>query len=222
MDLVNMDELVPIRCADRACSPHRDLRALHAIAQVLAAGSGQQETLLEILKILEFELGMIRGTVMLVSPDGSELGIAAASNVGDEVRDKVRYRVGEGITGEVLRTGQSIIVQRVADEPRFQARIHNREEREKEQLSFICVPVVAGSQVVGSLAVDLPCQEDAVLEDQQQLLAIVAGMIAHDIKARRMAQLERAGAGDGELQAPRCPRGELAAGQHGGQLHGGP
>jgi len=190
MDLVKMDELVP-RCADRTCSPHRDLRALSATAQVLAAGSGQQETLLEILKILEFELGMIRGTVMLVSPDGSELAIAAATNVGDEVRDKVRYRVGEGITGEVLRTGQSIIVQRVADEPRFQARIHNREEREKGRLSFICVPVVAGSQVVGSLAVDLPCQEYAVLEDQQQLLAIVAGMIAHDIKARRMAQLER-------------------------------
>ena len=72
------------------CSPHRDLRALHATAQVLAAGSGQEETLLRILQILESELGMTRGTVMLLSPDGSELLLAAASGISQDEREKVR------------------------------------------------------------------------------------------------------------------------------------
>ena len=52
------------------------------------------------------------------------------------------------------------------------------------------MPVVVGGQVVGSLAVDLACRDLAELEDQELLLAIVAGMIAHDVKARRMAHLQ--------------------------------
>src|SRR5271166_212042 len=170
MDLLEGNDLSQLRCLDRTCSPHRDLRALHATAQVLAAGSGQEEALLKILQILETELGMTRGTVMLVSPDGSELQLAAASGVDEDKRGKVRYRVGEGITGEVLRTGTSIIVPRISAEPRFQDRIHTRDQSEKTQLSFICVPVVVGSQVVGSLAVDLACRDLAELEDQEQLL----------------------------------------------------
>ncbi len=84
MDLLDGDEVSSLRCVDRTCSPHRDLRALHATAQVLAAGSGQEETLLKILQILETELGMTRGTVMLVSPDGSELQLAAATGVDED------------------------------------------------------------------------------------------------------------------------------------------
>ncbi|MGD0042913.1 MAG: GAF domain-containing protein, partial [Isosphaeraceae bacterium] len=190
MDLLEGDEVSPLRCVERTCNPHRDLRALHTTADVLAAGSGQEETLLKILQMLETELGMIRGTVMLVSPDGSELQLAAATGVDEDKRGKVSYRVGEGVTGEVLRTGTSIIVPRISAEPRFQDRVHSRDQSEKTRLSFICVPVVVGSQVVGSLAVDLACRDLAELEDQELLLAIVAGMIAHDVKARRMAHLQ--------------------------------
>ena len=128
---------------------------------------------------------------MLLSSDGSELQLAAASGISQDVREKVRYSAGEGITAEALRTGKSIIVPRISDEPRFQDRVYVREEAEKARLSFICEPVVVGSQVVGTLAVDLPCYERSVLEDQEQFLAIVASMIAHDVKARRSAQLER-------------------------------
>ena len=84
MDLLDRDEVSPLRCVDRSCSPHRDLRTLHATAEVLATGSGQEEMLLKILQMLETELGMIRGTVMLVSPDGSELQLAAAIGVAED------------------------------------------------------------------------------------------------------------------------------------------
>ena len=52
MDLLDGEDLSSSRCVDRTCSPHRDLRALYATAQVLAAGSGQEETLLKILQRL--------------------------------------------------------------------------------------------------------------------------------------------------------------------------
>ncbi|MGA8351937.1 MAG: GAF domain-containing protein, partial [Isosphaeraceae bacterium] len=131
MDLLDSDEVSPLRCVDRTCSPQRDLCALHATAEVLAADSGQEEMLLRILQTLETELGMTRGTVMLVSPDGSELQLAAATGVDEGERGKLCYRAGEGVTGEVLRTGKSIIVPRISAEPRFQERIHTRDQSEK-------------------------------------------------------------------------------------------
>ena len=191
MDLLKKELLASSQCGERTCSPHRDLRALNETAQVLATGSGQKEILSEILRVLERELGMTRGTVMLLSSDGTELIIAAASDVDEGVRRSVRYRTGEGVTGEVVRTCDSIIVPRVADEPRFQGRIHPREASQKKEISFICVPVMVGREVVGTLAVDLALQSFAELQDNEQLLRIVAGMIAHDVNTRRMAQQER-------------------------------
>src|SRR5512142_707372 len=76
MEPLTHDPMALPLCMERTCSPHRDLRALHASAQILAAGVGQEEILLEILKVLEQELGMTRGTVMLLSPDETELIIA--------------------------------------------------------------------------------------------------------------------------------------------------
>jgi Nif-specific regulatory protein len=191
MDALGRDSIGPNVCGERTCLPHRDLHALHQTAQVLATATDQQEILAEILKVLERELEMTRGTVMLLSSDGSELTIVAASQVDEQVRQTVRYRIGEGITGQVVHTGRSIIVPRVADEPRFQARIHARESGLKKEISFICVPVMLGREVVGTLAVDLPLLDDRQLHDHEQLLGIVAGMIAADVKARRTARLER-------------------------------
>ncbi len=178
-------------CPERGCFPQRDLRCLHEIARILVDLSGQREGLHEILQILERDLGMLHGTIMLLSTDGSELLIAAARHVDGPSLQDIRYRKGEGITGEVVGTGRSVIVGCVADEPRFLNRIHSRNAHYRKQVGFICVPVTLGNEVVGTLAVDVPTAERSRLEESEQFLAIVAGMIAHDVKARRMARAER-------------------------------
>ncbi len=191
MDLTPQVEPEFVLCQDRACIPQRDLRALNAIAQILVDRPGQKESLHEILKVLEFELGMMRGTIMLLTPDKSALMLAAASDVDDAALREVRYRQGEGITGEVVRTGRSIIVDRVADEPRFLGRIHSRDRSHTQEIGFVCVPVTLGSEVVGTLGVDVPRPELVRLQDHEQLLSIVASMIAHDVRTRRVAREER-------------------------------
>jgi len=181
----------PLPCEERACLPHRELSALYATSQILAARAGQRESLLEILKVLEQDVGMMRGTVMLLAPDGSELVVAAAHNADGDLDPDGRYRPGEGITGEVVRTGRAISVPCVAQEPRFQNRVHARSGVSPSDISFVCVPVLLGLDVVGTLAVDLPYERASKLRDQEQVLGIVASMIAHDVKARRTVQQER-------------------------------
>ena len=189
--LLPMDAAPAVICADEECRREQEMSALYRIAQVLAAPPGQRETLREILEVLENELGMIRGTVMLLTPDGQQLDVAAVrSDTSGEV-GSVPYEPGEGVTGEVLVTGKPMIVPSIAVEPRFRDRIHARRRRHAEDASFVCVPITLGTRVVGTLAVDLPTEHVGWLQQAQRCLTIVASMIAYDVRARRIGRAEQ-------------------------------
>jgi Nif-specific regulatory protein len=116
--------------------------------------------------------------------------IEAVHNLSEEYGRKIRYRIGEGVTGRVMETGKAMIVPRVSQEPLFL----NRFERwnvTKEELSFICVPISIGSEVIGTISVDRPYDEEAPLEEEMRLLSIVASMIANDMRTRRDSAIQR-------------------------------
>jgi Nif-specific regulatory protein len=166
------------------------LSASCSVARVLASHYGQREMLSMILEVMERELGMSRGTILLLSSDGSELIVEAVSDLATPEQQAVRYQRGEGIVGQVLQTGEPTIIPRISDEPRFCDRIYRRRDSGK-CLSFICVPITLGSEVIGTLSADLPCCEARLLEEKRQVLTVVSSMIASDVKRRWEAQRER-------------------------------
>jgi Nif-specific regulatory protein len=161
------------------------------VGQLLATQSGQRQMLTAVLDTLEEKLGMIRATIMLLSSDGSELFVELAKDVPSTNRKDLRYRRGEGIVGGVVQTGQAAIIPRISQEPRFTNRIHRRGHVDETDSSFLCVPIALGSEVVGTLSVDLPAQEPAELPARARFLGIVASMIAYDVKARHLEALQR-------------------------------
>jgi Nif-specific regulatory protein len=168
----------------------RELEMLYRISQILAAGAQQKQALAEILDMLDNELGMNRGTVTLLALDGNEIKIELAHNLSAEQSRKVRYRMGEGVTGKVLQTGKAMIIPKISEEPLFL----NRFERwnvTRDEISFVCVPISIGQQIIGTISVDKSFDEKARLEDDQRVLSIVASMIANDVKARRDASVQR-------------------------------
>ena len=169
----------------------QELQALYKISQMLATTSGQRQMLTEVLDVLANDLGMTRGTIVLVLPGGKELGVEVAHNLSERQRRAVRYRMGEGITGRVVQTGKPMVVPRVWQEPLFLDRLHQRKRVSKSEISFICVPVTIGSEVVGALSADRVFDESAALDEDVRLLSIVASMIANDVKARRLMASEK-------------------------------
>ena len=165
--------------------------ALDDIASILSRQSGQRRMLEQVLEVLENSLDMRRGTIMLVSPEGNDLVVEAAHSVNCPEQKKVRYERGEGITGRVLETGESHVIPRIADEPRFRNRIHRRAAGAGNELSFICVPITLGTDVVGTLSVDTPRLKMKRLKEEKRVLCIVASMIAGDVRARRTAAMQR-------------------------------
>jgi Nif-specific regulatory protein len=167
-----------------------ELNALYRIAEVLAAGAGQQRSMLaEVLDVLERDLGMRRGTIVLLSPDGQELTVEVAHNLLGRRSDE-RYSISEGIVGRVVQTGRPAVVAKASQEPLFVDHLH-RLDSAGEEISYICVPIAIGSQVIGALSVDRPYDAKASLDEDVRVLSIVAGMIANDAKARQALAAER-------------------------------
>ena len=68
-----------------------------------------------ILRIVREEVGMVRGTVFIMSPDGSHL----TSLVAQEVDEEIRVRVGSGIAGVVAETGEVVDIPDAYRDDRF-------------------------------------------------------------------------------------------------------
>ncbi len=165
-----------------------ELTALSAIAKALGEYSGQKRMLLEVLHVLEQQLGYLRTTIMLLSTDGTELHVDAVRSGEGEVRADATYSRGEGITGQVLKTGRSAVIDRISDEPEFRGRVHKRQTPHTGELSFICVPIVLGGEPIGTLSTDLSRPADGNLTGDERFLGIVASLVANDAKLRRYAR----------------------------------
>jgi Nif-specific regulatory protein len=166
----------------------QQLGTLYQISNLMATGTQQREVLAEVLDTLDKEHGMNHGTITLLPRGASEISIEVAHNLPTEHSKKVRYQLGEGITGKVLESGRAIIVPKVSEEPLFLNRF-DRWKNDKNEYSFICVPISIGKEVMGTISVDRVFDESISLNEEKRFLSIIASMIAHDVRARRQTAL---------------------------------
>ena len=124
---------------------------LRAVSSALVRERNVRRLLDEVIDILHREMGMLRGSITLL--EGDELRIEASSRMlNAEERALGRYRIGEGITGLVAKTGRAEVIMDIRKDKRFLNRTKSR--KVDEPLSYICVPLVHLGQVIGTLSVD--------------------------------------------------------------------
>ena len=169
----------------------RDARRLSTLLEVSQALSGTlnlKASMQRVLGILGRDHGVVRGMVTLLR-DG-ELHIEAAEGFDDRAR-AVRYRVGEGITGQVVASGKPIVVPRVSKEPALLNRAARRGDAARQELSFLCVPIVLTRVAVGALAVDLRFKAERDFDSSVKFFGIVSSMIAQALTVQRQLEEER-------------------------------
>jgi Nif-specific regulatory protein len=162
-----------------------DLNVLAEIADFLSQQPGPQQLLESVLNVLERRLGMLRGTVMLLGPDGEGLSVEAVQGLPQATVRNARYRPGEGVVGMVIETARPVVIPRVSAEPRFQNRIHHRPPKDCDEVSFLCVPIRLEGELIGTLSVDLPEQSPRRLNERVRVLEVVASMISFDVRSRQ-------------------------------------
>ena len=171
----------------RADSQHLD--TLLDINQMLSAAPSLRSALRRVLEVLDRQHGMIRSSVTLLTPDTKELQVEAWHGVSAEGQ-RARYRIGEGVTGRVVESCKPVIVPQASREPLFLNR-GARRDLDKQEISFICVPIVLNRKAAGALSVDLPFKRDRDYDDLVRFLSVVAAMVAQALKVERLADAER-------------------------------
>lgn len=120
--------------------------------------------------------------IALRDPDSDALSVCTVrrDDGADNPREAIRYEAGEGVMGTVLDAGHTVVVERIADEPRFLGRMGLYEP----ELPFIGAPIRYGNdELVGVLAAQpLDAQ---LLGERARFLEMVANLIAQSVGALR-------------------------------------
>ncbi|TXT39477.1 MAG: Nif-specific regulatory protein [Comamonadaceae bacterium] len=149
----------------------------------------------EMLHLLSELLGLNRGRIVLLdssdsaqpSPPGTSRICYAYGLTKAEVARGV-YAPGEGITGRVLATGQTMLVQDIDAEPLFLARAVTRDQLPQETVAFIALPIQVKGVTVGVLACHRIRSRQRRLNDDMALLKIMATLAGQVLQLQNLMQ----------------------------------
>ena len=157
-----------------------ELTALLEVSKILSSSFDLQENLKKAMKVLSDYLEMRRGTVTLLNPHTGELRIVAAYGLTDQQISRGKYKIGEGIVGKVVEMDSPMVIPDIGKEPQFLNRTGARIN--KENISFLCVPIKIKDEILGVLSVDRIFDQSISFEEDLRVLRIVATLIGQAIK----------------------------------------
>ena len=158
----------------------RHYRCLCMLAGILSKSRQIDETINAILSTIHHEAGLEVGVVSLFDPENSRLQVGAMYLGGDVPRQSnVVYKPGEGIVGRVLQLNQTIVLGRIASEPRFLDRL----EMYDLELPFIGVPIRDNDgNAIGVLGAQPNTPADEFLPQRTDFMKAVADVLSQTLR----------------------------------------
>lgn len=185
---------------------HSSISLLAEVSRTITSENDINKVLRLVLFIMSEHMNMLRGMITILNRDSGEIVINESFGLTQEEKERGRYRIGEGIIGRVVKTGKTVIVPSINDEPLFLDRTRSRTKAKKEGLCFICIPIKAGMEIIGTLSADhqlaeLPSEENVkknkaeearmdMLQHYVDQLSIIASMISQAVRLKQLAHEE--------------------------------
>ncbi len=158
---------------------------LFRISRILDQSLDLHDVVNPVLDALAGTMGMKYATLTLLNRATEDILIEAAHGLTTAQLRRGRYRLGEGVTGQVVQTGKAAVVPRKSESTLLLDRTGRGKSSDH---SFLCVPIKSGQEVIGALSCEREFDPAADLDEDARLLSVVASMIAQAVKLRQMAQ----------------------------------
>ena len=166
----------------------QELKLLRTISSVVDQSIDMRSVVHPILEALDDCLGFRSATITLLRKGGDDILTEAAHGVSRAQSELGQYKLGEGVTGKVVLTGEPMIIPRTIDSPIF---LNKTKQGKSPETSFICVPIKEKQDVVGALSIFRPCADEQQLEQDVTILGTVASMLARSVLLRRKVQIQQ-------------------------------
>ena len=166
----------------------QEMLVVREIAKLMGKSLDEALVVREILHLLSEFLGLNRGRVVLRDADSGECAIRYAYGLTQAEIRRGRYAAGEGVTGKVIQTGETVIVQDIDADPNYLARAVDRKVLPGETVSYIALPIEQDGRVVGVLGVHRLRKRTRALADDLQILKVVATFIGQIMRLNQLVQ----------------------------------
>lgn len=158
-----------------------ELLTLHQIGRIVDSATAPKPMMREVLNVLTCQLNLCRCMISLVQTNG-EVQVVGATELSKDELERGRYKNGEGILGQVVRTGLPMVIPNVFDEPTFLNRTGSRQRSSDSVVAFLGVPIKALGGTFGVLSADRDMLTyRGSLQHDVRLLKIVATLISHPL-----------------------------------------
>ncbi len=172
-------------------SKYEEVSLLFEISQLLDQSLDLNQVIQPVLRATAERLDYVRVSITLLNRNTGEIFIEAAHGLSRSQQQRGRYRLGEGVTGRVVQSGQPEIIPLVSEDPSFLNRTGARNKKASRDVSFICVPIKIGNETIGALAIDRFAVDRSELEDDVRVLSVVASLVAQAVKIRQKVMEEK-------------------------------
>src|SRR5437899_9167004 len=125
-------------------------------------------------KVIDYEIFGI----LLLNEKTQELYFRFSVGHSHEVADRIRIKVGEGVTGVAAQRAEAVLVGDVSQDPRYISAVPNVR-------SELAVPLIVKNRVIGVIDIESP-QPDHFTKDHEQLLTLIASRMAVGIENARL------------------------------------
>ncbi len=166
----------------------QELSLLYKVSCILDQSLDMREVVSPVLEAMAEHMNLQYGTITLLNRTTGDILIEAAHGLSPQQASRGRYKLGEGVTGQVILTGEPAIVPRKSDSPDI---VDKTKRGKSDDTSFICVPIKSGQEVLGALSAETPYHPDRELKSDERILVIIGSMIAQAAQLRRAAQEEQ-------------------------------
>ncbi len=169
-----------------------ELVTVYEVSKILNSSLDLHKTMRSVLNVLSSHLQMQRGMVALLQEDGYLQVIAATGMDQDEIAHG-RFKAGEGVMGNILKSGVPAVVPDITKEALFLNRTGSRKGRSKSVISFIGVPIKASRETIGVLSFDRENQGDlSNFGGDVRFLSMVANLIGQTVRLHQKVARDRA------------------------------
>jgi len=168
--------------------PARDARALAVlfeISQILKEDSDLGEVGEPVLAAIARHTGMRRGTLSLLdAATGTVSAVSAFGLSPDEVFAQ-RDRLGEGLAGLVVKSGQPVVLRRGQKRPEV-FDLDKTPRLLRADVASLAVPISSHGGAIGALRVDRTEVTAGLLAEDVRLLSVATSMIAQIAQVQRV------------------------------------
>jgi signal transduction protein with GAF and PtsI domain len=158
-----------------------DFDVLHEIGSRMAAADPFHEVL---ARVVDFAVGVVKcDSCFVYVLQGNELILRASKNPHEDIVDRLKLRVGQGITGWVAEHRETVAVsQNAFQDPRFKVFNELPEDRYE---AFLSVPLLCRGRLVGVINLQNR-QRHTYKRREIQLISMIGFLVGAEMEMARL------------------------------------